>query len=68
MDVDNSKCLRSYYIRSTNKIECECIEACEQIDNYYYMQTKKVPVSKIHAVAKSTLESDPLAFFAGVEE
>ena len=68
MDVDNSKCLRSYYIRSTKKIECECIEACEQIDNYYYMQTKKVPVSKIHAVAKSTLESDPLAFFAGVEE
>ena len=68
LNVDNEKCLRKYYIRSTKKIECECIDSCEKIDNYYYMQTKKVPVSRIHAVKKSILESDPLAFFAGFEE
>ncbi len=67
-DVDNSKYLRSYYIRSTKKIECDCIVNCEKIDDNYYMQTKKVPVSKIHTIAKSILESDPLAFFAGIEE
>ncbi len=66
--VDNSKCLRKYYIRSTEKIECDCIDKSEKIDGYYYMQTNKVPVSKIHTVAKSILESDPLAFFAGIEE
>ncbi len=66
--VDNEKTDRVYYIR-TNKLPLEdIIDSYESDGTNYYIVTNKMKVSAMHSLAKSILESDPLAFFAGFEE
>ena len=67
LDVDNSAAQRKYYIRASvfPSVDTECFE---KVGSYYYIITNKMKVSAMHSLAKSILESDPLAFFAGIEE
>ena len=65
--VDNGKCERKYYIRANFLPEVK-VEGYEQIGDNYYIITNKIKVSAVHSLAKSILESDPLAFFAGIED
>lgn len=65
-DVDNSTCERKYYIRAA--VLPNEYASYEQIGSSYYIITNKMKVSEMHLLAKSILESDPLAFFAGFEE
>ncbi len=65
-DVDNANCKRKYYIRA-NILPRE-YASYEQVGASYYIITNKMKVSEIHLLAKSILESDPLAFIAGFEE
>ena len=67
LDVDNSASERKYYIRASvfPSVDTECFE---KVGSYYYIITNKMKVSAMHSLAKSILESDPLAFFAGIEE
>ncbi len=67
-DVDNGKCERKYYIRTTALPMSDIIESSERVGSDYYIITNKMKVSAMHSLAKSILESDPLAFFAGIEE
>ncbi len=68
LDVDNSRCLRKYYIRTNVNFDSSLVCTSEKIGDCYYIVTNSVSVADIHELAKSILESDPLAFFAGIEE
>ena len=68
LDVDNSVCLRKYYIRTNVNFDSSLVCTSEKIGDCYYIVTNSVSVADIHELAKSILESDPLAFFAGIEE
>ena len=65
--VDNAKCERKYYIRAS-VLPSGNFESYEKLDSYYYIITNKMKVCEMHSLAKTILESDPLAFFAGFEE
>ena len=68
VSVNNDGCERKYYIRASVLPSSDLIESYKAQDNNYFIITKKMKVSKIHTLAKSILESDPRAFFAGIEE
>lgn len=68
ISVNNDGCERKYYIRASVLPNSDLIESYKAQDNNYFIITKKMKVSKIHTLAKSILESDPRAFFAGIEE
>ena len=67
IDVDNSMKERKYYIRTSASLSCDACSQ-EKLDSCNYIFTNKMKVSAMHSLAKSILESDPLAFFAGIEE
>lgn len=66
--VNNDKCERKYYIRASILPSSDIIDSYEAVGSSYYIITNKMKVSAMHSLAKSILESDPLAFFAGIEE
>ncbi len=66
LEVDNSQYERKYYIRAN--FLPENVKGYEKIGDSYYIITNKMKVSAMHSLANSILESDPLAFFAGIEE
>ena len=66
LDVDNSCKERKYYVRTKSSLPA--YESCETIDSYNYIITNKMKISEIHSLANTILESDPLAFFAGIED
>lgn len=65
-DVNNDNCERKYYIRAS--VLPSEYASYEKVGSSYYIITNKMKVSEIHLLAKSILESDPLAFLAGFEE
>ena len=68
VSVDNDKCERKYYLRANTLPSSDIIDSYECVGSSYYIITNKMKVSAMHSLAKSILESDPLAFFAGIEE
>ena len=66
--VNNDNCERKYYIRANTLPSNNMIDSYECVGTSYYIITNKMKVSAMHSLAKSILESDPLAFFAGIEE
>lgn len=68
LTVDNSSCLRRYYIRTKSALDFDFYDSVEVIDGNRYIFTKEVSVSGMHAAAEKLLADDGESFFAGVEE
>lgn len=66
--VDNSSCLRRYYIRTASALRFDFYDAVEVIDGNRYIFTKPISVADMHAAAEKILAEDVESFFAGVEE
>lgn len=68
ISVDNSKCVRKYYIRTNSDASFDCFDKIERIGENNYIVTKPISVAMMHEMANSIKEIDPCAFFAGFEE
>ena len=68
LTVDNSSCLRRYYIRTKSAIDFDFYDSVEEIDGNRYIFTKEISVSDMHTAAEKILFDDGESFFAGVEE
>lgn len=66
--IDNDKVKRQYYVRTKTSLPNDIVKAFDAKDSTNYIVTNKITVSAMHSLAKSILESDPHAFFAGIEE
>lgn len=65
--VDNSKVVKSYYIRTTADVPSDIIESKKTIDGCSFIITKQISVSGIHKIAELILKKDGESFFAGIE-
>ena len=68
VSVDNGEKERKYYVRTKASLPSEFVCCMESVDSYNYIITNKMKVSAMHSLANTILESDPCAFFAGIEE
>ena len=68
VSVDNGEKERKYYVRTKASLPSEFVCCIESVDSYNYIITNKMKVSAMHSLANTILESDPCAFFAGIEE
>ncbi len=66
--IDNGTLVRAYYIRTTADVNYDFFDSVEVIDGSKYIITKKITVSKMHAIEKEIRSLDASAFFAGIEE
>ncbi|MBO5286774.1 MAG: homoserine dehydrogenase [Clostridia bacterium] len=66
--VDNSKCQRKYYIRTSCDATLDCFEQIETINGNKHIITKLINVDMMHELSKIISEKDPASFFAGIEE
>ena len=64
----NDECERAYYIRTSADVNYDFFDKVEVIGADKFITTKKIPVSKMHNVAKEIYAVDDSAFFAGIEE
>ena len=67
INVDNATLERAYYVRTKADVSYDFFDTIEVIDGSKYITTKKITVSKMHAVAKEIRSLDADAFFAGIE-
>ena len=67
INVDNATLERAYYVRTKADVSYDFFDSVEVIDGSKYITTKKITVSKMHAVAKEIRSLDADAFFAGIE-
>ncbi|MBE6624487.1 MAG: homoserine dehydrogenase [Ruminococcaceae bacterium] len=67
INVDNATLERAYYVRTKADVSYDFFDTVEVIDGSKYITTKKITVSKMHAVAKEIRSLDADAFFAGIE-
>ncbi len=66
--VDNSSCLRRYYIRTKSALDFDFYDAVDVIDGNRYIFTKPISVAKMHEISEKFLADDSESFFAGLEE
>ena len=65
--VDNSKVVKSYYIRTTADVPEDIVQSKKTIDCYSFIITKPISVSAMHEIAEPILKKDGESFFAGIE-
>lgn len=68
LTVDNTSCVRRYYIRTNCEKNFDFYDTVDVLDGNRYILTKAISVSDMHAAAKEILAEDGESFFAGVEE
>ncbi len=65
--IDNGLLERAYYIRTSADVNYDFFDSAEVIDGSKYIITKKITVSKMHAIEKEIRSLDASAFFAGID-
>lgn len=68
INVDNGTLERAYYVRTSADVNYDFFDSVEVIDGSKYIITKKITVSRMHAIAKEIRSLDADAFFAGIED